>query len=459
MQLPSIVKQISSELKEQDAKAILVGGSVRDHFLGLPIKDYDIEVYGLHHLHQLEEILSQYGSVNLVGKSFGVLKFRYQEEEYDFSFPRVEKKIALGHKGFDVTCNGALSFKEAALRRDFTINAMGYDIEAQQFIDPYGGKNDIEEKVLKHINDQTFVEDPLRVYRAIQFSGRFEYELHERTLELCKQMVSDGQLDELPRERIYEEFKKLLLKSRKPSIGFELMKELGILERYFPELYAIIGVPQSEKWHPEGDVWIHTMMTLDQMAMLKTGDAKYDLKMMFAILCHDLGKATHTQITEEKISAIGHELAGLEPTEKFMYRLTDEHDFIREILPLVEHHLAPSIYFRSKAKDKTIRRLSTKVNIEELVRVARADFLGRTTEASLKGIYEAGDWLLEKSKTLNVKTKAPEPLLQGRDLIELGLTPSREFKVLLEEAYQAQLEGTVITKVHAIELIRKSINS
>lgn len=458
MTLPPILEEISCELNKQNTQAIVVGGSVRDHFLELPIKDYDIEVYGFKELTQLEALLAQYGSVNLVGKSFGVLKFSYEGEEYDFSFPRIEKKVALGHKGFEVSCDGALTFKEAALRRDFTINAMGYDIEKKAFIDPYAGQIDIQNKTLKHINDETFVEDPLRVYRAIQFAARFAYALDEETFDLCKQMVLEGLLEELPKERVYEEFKKLLLKSQKPSIGFELMRELGILEKYFPELHALVGVPQSPKWHPEGDVWIHTMMALDQMVTLKTGDSKYDLKMLFAILCHDLGKATHTQVSEEKISAIGHESAGIAPTEKFMYRLTDEHGFIQALFPLVEHHLAPSIYFRSKAKDKTIRRLSTKVNIEDLVRVARADFLGRTTEKSLKGIYEAGDWLLAKAKALNVNEKAPDALLQGRDLIALGLKPSKEFKILLDKAYKAQLDGEIITKVNAVDFIKKLIN-
>jgi len=458
MTLPAILKEISLSLTQQNARAIVVGGSVRDHFLKLPIKDYDIEVYGFDDLHQLEALLSQYGSVNLVGKSFGVLKFTYEGEEYDFSFPREEKKVALGHKGFEVQCNGRLSFKKAALRRDFTVNAMGYDIEKKAFIDPYGGQDDMQHKRLKHINDETFIEDPLRVYRAIQFVARFGYTLDTETFYLCRKMVLEGLLEELPKERVYEEFKKLLLKSKKPSIGFELMRELGILEKYFPELHALIDVPQSPIWHPEGDVWIHTMMALDQMVTLKTGDAKYDLKMMFAILCHDLGKATHTQISEEKISAHGHEEAGIEPTETFMYRLTEEHAFIQALFPLVAHHLAPSIYFRSKAKDKTIRRLSTKVNIEDLVRVARADFLGRTTEASKTGIYEAGDWLLEKAEALKVNENPPEPLLQGRDLMALGLTPSKEFKILLKKVYKAQLDGEILNKEDAILFIKKIIN-
>lgn len=444
MKIPKIIDSISKELLEHNAKAIVVGGSVRDHFLELSIKDYDVEIYGLSQIEELESILSRYGSVNLVGKSFGVLKFVHEGEEYDFSFPRTEEKVALGHRGFDVTCNGELTFKEASLRRDFTINAIGYDIEEKAFIDPYGAKDDMKKRCLRHINDGTFIEDPLRVYRAVQFCARFDYVLAEETFKLCKIMVEQGMLEELAKERIYIEFKKLLLKSPKPSVGFELIRELGIL-KYYPELEALIDVPQSPKWHPEGDVWVHTLMSVDKMVTLKTGDEKHDLKMMFAILCHDLGKATHTQITPEKISAIGHELAGLEPTEKFMYRLTDEHDFIKSLFPLVEYHLAPSIYYKGKAKNSTIRRLSTKVNIEELVTVARADFLGRTTEESLSGIYKAGDWLLKKAEELDVYNVPPISLIQGRDLIALGLKPSVEFKKILNRVYESQLEGKVST--------------
>ena len=453
MYLPQIITTISKELKKLDAKAIIVGGAVRDHFLELPNKDYDIEVYGLEKIETLERILLRYGSVNLVGKSFGILKFVYEAEEYDFSFPRREQKVSTGHKGFDVVCDGFMSFEEAALRRDFTINALGYDVEQEKFLDPFGAKEDMQSKTLRHINAKTFVEDPLRVYRAIQFSARLNYSLEEKTFILCREMVENGFLDELPKERVYTEFTKLLLKSKKPSVGFELMRKLRIIEKYFPELHALIDVPQNPIWHPEGDVWIHTLMCVDKMVSLKRGDEKYDLKMIFAILCHDLGKATHTQVTPEKISAIGHELAGLKPTEDFMYRLTNEHDFIKSLLPLVEHHLAPSIYFRGKAKDSTIRKLATKVNIEELVTVARADFLGRTTEASLKGIYEAGDWLLKKAEKLDVYHEPLKPLFQGRDLIELGYTPSKEFKSLLNAVYNEQIEGRINSKSDAIEFI------
>ena len=461
MKIPSILKTISDDLKSQNAKAIIVGGSVRDHFLGNEIKDYDIEVYNLDSLESLERILGKYGSVNLVGKSFGVLKFVYGKDEFDFSFPRTETKISQGHKGFDVSIDGSLQYKVAAKRRDFTINAMGYDIDNGDFIDPFDALNDIKSKSIRHIDDQTFAEDPLRVYRAVQFTARFGYKLADETFDLCRSMIDNGKLDELPKERVYMEWQKLLLKSAKPSIGFELMKDLGIIKRYFPELDRLINTPQSPKWHPEGDVWIHTMMTLDQMATLCKSeskcinDAKKHLKMMFAILCHDLGKPATTAYDNGQIRAIGHEKAGIEPCRSLLMRLTNEHNFIDSILPLIEHHLKPSQFYKNGAKSSAIRRVATKANIEELVLVAKADFLGRATKDALSGEYKAGEWMLQRAKELNVKHSPPKPLLQGADLITLGLKPSPLFGKILNEIYNMQLDGKLKDKDEAMEFIER----
>jgi len=460
MKIPSILTAISKRLQTNNAKTIIVGGSVRDHFLGVKSKDYDVEVYALKSLDELIKILQEYGSVNLVGKSFGVLKFNYNGDEYDFSFPRLESKIALGHRGFDVSIDGNLDFKTASKRRDFTMNAMGYDIVKKEFLDPFNGLVDIEKKQLKHVDSNSFTDDPLRVYRAVQFSSRFNYKLADETFTLCKQMVSSGMLDELAKERVYEEFKKLLLKSKKPSIGFNLMLKLGIIEKYFPELYAIVNIPQSIKWHPEGDVWTHTMLAIDMMAeelrAIDEKNEKFALKLFFATLCHDFGKATHTTHEEDgRIRSIGHEKAGVKPTKNFMFRLTCEKNFIDSILPLVEQHMKPSQFYASNAKSAAIRRLATKVNIEELTLVAKADFLGRTTEESLSGVYRAGDWLISKSKELNVNQKALKCLLQGRDLIELGLEPSPKFKEILAYIYKEQLDGIVTNKKDAINLVNK----
>jgi len=463
MKLPTILHTISKVLKEHHARVVVVGGSVRDHFLQLPIKDYDVEVYGLATLDALASILVQYGSVNLVGKSFGVLKFSYEGEEYDFSFPRREFKVGEGHRGFDVEVDGNLDFKSAARRRDFTVNALGYDVQSREFLDPFDGIKDIKAKKLRHIDNETFLEDPLRVYRAVQFSARFGYVLAKETLVLCRKMVVEGMLEELAKERIYEEWKKLLLKSSKPSTGFELMRTLGILECYFPELYALIDVLQSPKWHPEGDVWVHTMMSLDEMSKICSLESsfpdntnKQKLKFLFAILCHDLGKAVSTT-TDEKgnIRSIGHEITGLELSKSFMYRLTDEHTFIKSLLPLVEHHLKPSQFYANGAKSAAIRRLATKVNIEELVLVAKADFLGRTTEEALHGEYKAGEWLLDRACELHVKTKPLECVVQGRNLIDLGLEPSPLFKSIMDEVYTLQLAGKIVSKEEAYSWIKK----
>ena len=211
-----------------NASPILVGGCVRDAFLHLEVKDYDIEVFGLGSLEELEDILEEFGNVNLVGKSFGILKLSTPDMEYDFSFPRLEKKVQDGHRGFDVTVDGDLDFKTASKRRDFTINAIGYDYKNKTYLDPYDGINDLNKKKLKHIDDTTFCEDPLRVYRAVQFVARFEFTLDIGTLELCKKIVETDEFRDLSKERIYEEYKKLFLKSFRPSIGLNLLGELGI---------------------------------------------------------------------------------------------------------------------------------------------------------------------------------------------------------------------------------------
>jgi len=455
LKLPNILKEVSKILQKNGAKAIVVGGGVRDHFLNSPIKDYDIEVYKLDSIEKLEEILKRYGDVNFVGKSFGVLKFRYKNNEYDFSLPRVEKKVSKGHKGFRITTNSKMSFKEASLRRDFTMNAMGYDIEEKRFLDPYGGKRDMEKKVLRVVNSNSFIEDALRVYRAIQFSARFNYKLSTDSINLCKKMVEENMLDELPKERVYMEFKKLLLNSQKPSIGFNLMRELGVL-KYYPELQAIIDIPQNKRWHPEGDVWNHTLLALDEMAKMRSGDERRDIKLMFAILCHDFGKATHTQIGENRVSAIGHEEAGVALARGFLERLTNEHSLINSVTLLVKYHLVPTQYFINKANDKTIRKLATKVNIEELVTVAKADFLGRTTQEALSGVYRAGEWLLHRARELKVNIKPMKPILKGQDLISLGLAPSKEFKTILNRVYNAQIEGEVSDYNEAILFVKSN---
>ncbi len=456
MNYPKILDEISSKLSKVGAKAIIVGGSVRDHFMQKRVKDFDVEVYGVGDLDELKAILQRFGRVKEVGKSFGVLKFFQDGYEFDFSMPRREKKVSQGHRGFNVELDGTLSFKEAARRRDFTTNAMGYDISNGEFLDPFDGQKDLASKTLRVVDEKSFVEDPLRVYRGVQFCARFGFEMDFSTKDICKKVVESGILEELSKERIWEEFRKLLLKSDKPSVGFELMRELGVL-RYYPELEALIGVEQEPKWHPEGDVWIHTMMSIDAMASLKTGESKRDLVLMLGTLCHDFGKPATTKFIDGAIRSRGHEEAGVEPTREFIKSLSDEVELIGKVLPLVAHHLKPSQLYNDKSSLSAVRRLATKVKIEDLVVVAKADFLGRTTEDAKDGNFEAGEWLLEKAKELNIHNQAPKPLIEGRDLIEMGYKPSKKFGLVLNEVYQKQLDSEVDSKEEALELAKKMI--
>lgn len=436
--LPQEIIAIAKEVAANKGKALLVGGSVRDHFLDLAShKDLDVEVYGLSPA-ELETVLSQFGKISAVGKHFGVFKLSLNQCEYDFSLPRTENKIGKGHKGFMVTPAPDISFKEAASRRDFTINAIGYDILSGEIHDPFNGLQNLQQKIIKHIGP-AFVEDPLRVLRAIQFAGRFEFSIAEETIEICQSI----DLEELPKERIFEEFKKLLLRSKRPSLGLQAAQTMGIL-KYFPELEALIGVPQDPKWHPEGDVWTHTLMVIDEAAKLRTDEnEKADLCLMFGALCHDFGKPLTTEFIHNRWRSPAHDVKGLEPTETFLRRLTDDYKIIDLVKIYVKEHLKPAALYnaRHEVKDGAIRRLATKVSIPDLVQVAQADHFGRTTPDALAREFPAGQWLLEQAEALQVKQEAPSPILKGRHLLDLGMQPGPMMGKLIQECFELQLDG------------------
>jgi len=269
--LPIVLNKIIAH----NASPILVGGCVRDAFLQLDVKDYDIEVFGLDLLEELEDILEEFGDVNLVGKSFGILKLSTKDMEYDFSFPRLEKKIEDGHRGFDVRVDGSLDFYTASKRRDFTINAIGYDYKNKTYLDPFDGINHLNKKLLKHIDDDTFCEDALRVYRAVQFAARFEFTLDDSTLQLCKKIVQTQEFRYLSKERIYEEYKKLFLKSSSPSVGLSLLAELGI--EYIDHNIRVFIDQIVSKVSNQREKLILIFSLLDRL-FLKTSDDKKLLK-------------------------------------------------------------------------------------------------------------------------------------------------------------------------------------
>ena len=433
-------------LSSHNITPIFVGGCVRDHLLGNTSLDIDIELYGVESADTLREYLKPFGKINEVGKSFGVFKFRYEGYAIDLSLPRTENKSAKGHKGFEVQTYSEIDFATAARRRDFTINAMGYNPLTQTLLDPYGGASDLSAKILSCVDPLTFIEDPLRPLRAVQFVARFDLTCDVKLLTLCSQMIAQGALKELPKERIFAEFKKLFLLSPKPSVGMKLLREIGALPFFTPlDLYE--QTPQDPATHPEGDVWIHTLMALDKMALLRCDDAKKDLTRMFAVLLHDCAKPITTIIEDGKINAPHHAQEGVEIGRKFLEKITDEHNLCETVLPLIRHHGAVR-----KVHGKTashILRLSTHVCIEDLIPVAHADFLGREFNGTVPTMFEAGSWLHAHASKLGVLTCAPEPLIMGRDLIDLGLMAGVTFKKILEQAYEAQLDQQFFTKPEA----------
>ncbi len=440
--IPVVLENILNDLLKIGVKPVLVGGCVRDYFFNIPNKDFDIELFGLDCLDTIHKTLQKFGNVKLVGKSFGVLTLKVDEYDFDFALPRTEKKIGTSHQDFEIVSDASLSFKQAAIRRDFTINAIGYDYNSKEFLDPFNGLDDIKSKNLKHIDDKTFIEDSLRVYRAVQFVSRFDLKIDEKTKKLCKQIVSDAECKYLPKERIYEEFKKLFLKSPKPSIGFEALKELGLL-KYFSELQVLIGCIQDEEYHPEGDVWIHTLMTIDELAKIikdeNIEDEYRKLYLFYGILCHDLGKPFCTKQINGKITSHKHEALGLEPTISFLSKLTNEKKFIDIVCTLVKNHLAPFQLYLAQSSEKAVKRLSLKVNIEDLCLVCLADCLGRSIPYKDK-CHKATAWLLQKAKELEIHNEPIKPFVQGRNLIELGLKPSKKFKEILDFAFDLQID-------------------
>lgn len=449
---PHLVRLVE-HLSHHGIKPVFVGGFVRDYFTGHTTSDLDIELYGVTSLETLEALLRPFGKVGLYGKSFGVLKLNYEGYSIDFSPPRTESKSGFGHKGFETSWFSDLDFAAAARRRDFTINAIGYDPLTQTLLDPFRGVEDLKAKRLKCVDPETFIDDPLRVLRAVQFAARFELTCDENLLALCREMIANGALKELPKERIFEEFKKLLLQSKHPSIGMTLLHDIGALS-FFTPLDKLETTPQEKDSHPEGSVWVHTLMTLDLMATMRSGVWRDDIVLMLAVLLHDIGKPDTTITADGVLNAPKHAEIGVEIAQDWLDRITEDKTLISRILPLIRYHGWPRKLYRSDAGDSDILRLSTNVCIRDLILVAKADFFGRLFIDATPACFDAGEWLNERASALGVLVEPPAPLLMGRDLIALGMPPSETFKSILEDAYDAQLDQIFCTRNQALEWLK-----
>lgn len=427
--------EIARELAKAGARAFIVGGAVRDLALSTPVKDVDIEVFGLGGA-QVQDILSRRWRLDLVGQSFGVIKLHHSG--IDVSLPRRETKTGAGHKAFDIDSDPTMDVDEAARRRDFTINAMYFDPLAGELIDPYGGSADLENGILRHVSER-FREDPLRVLRGMQFVARFDLDPAPETVEICRSMTPE----DLPPERLFEEFAKLFTKGVKISKGMEFLRSTGWV-RHFPELSSLIGLEQDPKWHPEGDVWNHTCLALDAFARNRTGDRYEDIVVGLAVMAHDFGKATTTvHDADGHIRSRGHDVAGVKPTLSFIRRLTNEERILKDVPPLVSSHMQPFALWKAKAGDSAVRRLALKVGrIDRLLRVAHADDEGRTPgRLGGSSLGEDLKWLDDAARRLRIEAEAPKPILMGRHLIELGLKPGPGFSKILSKVFEAQLDG------------------
>lgn len=427
-----VARGIADRVAGQGGRVLLVGGCVRDLLLGRTVRDVDLEVFGLS-AEQLEAALRGDFPFRRVGAGFPVLKL--VGLPIDVALP----------------ASPELSFEDAAARRDFTINAMGLDPRSGELSDPHGGRSDLVQRILRHTSER-FGEDPLRVLRGMQLVARFDLEPAPETVALCRTLSPQ----DLAAERIFEEWQKLLLRGEQIGKGLRFLEACGWLP-HFPELAALVGCPQDPKWHPEGDVWVHTAHCLDAFAAERTGDDREDLLVGLAVLCHDLGKpATTRQEDDGRITSKRHESSSEELCRVFLARMTRDRELLFTVPRLVAAHLAPSQLHRDGAGDAAIRRLARRVpSIELLIRVAAADHAGRPPLPPKP--FEAGDWLRERARALLVDRAAPVPLLQGRHLVELGLLPGSHFGPLLDACYEAQLAGDVSTQEEAVDWARRRV--
>lgn len=457
------VIKLCQSIREAGGRALLVGGWVRDHLRGAPEEvDYDIEVFGLEAA-DLRRLLAHHGRVNAVGEAFTVYKLRLATPGesvpsivVDVSLPRRESKTGRGHRGFEVVGDPHMSVEEAARRRDFTINAILYDPLAGEYLDPHGGRRDLELGLIRAVDPRTFVDDSLRVLRAMQFAARFEFQIAPETVELCRRIA----LDDLPAERIWGEVEKWLLGARRPSIGLFAARDLGIIEKLWPEIAALIDCPQEREWHPEGDVFIHTAMVIDEARRLIDDLPRpKKITVMLAALCHDFGKPAVTRLIDGRIRSLEHEQAGIAPTEAFLDRLKiqtlDGYDVRAQVIALVSHHLRPGGYYRAHLKgeavtDGALRRLAQRLEPDLLYRVARADSLGRAGDFGAEG----EEWFRARVRELKIEERAPAPLLLGRHVLELGLKPGPVVGRVVRAVYEQQLDGRVATLEEAISAAR-----
>lgn len=424
-----MAERLASLVRDHGGRAYYVGGFVRDALLGETGKDIDIEVHGITP-DCLKEILDALGQRITIGESFGI--FNLKGYALDIAMPRKEEARGQGHRDFDIFVDPFIGTQSAARRRDFTFNALMQDVLTGELIDHFGGEADLKAGILRHVSTESFPEDPLRVLRAAQFAARFGCRVAPETVALCSKM----ELQHLPKERIEGELKKALLKAERPSVFFEVLREMNQLELWFPELQALIGVGQNPVYHAEGDVWTHTMMVLDEAAKLRHR-AGNPYGLLLSALVHDFGKALSTEAVDGTIHAYQHEITGLPLAEAFLRRITTENKLISYVLNMTELHMKPNTMARVGSAVKNTNKLFDRaIDPEGLILLALADDRGRILQTPAASTE---DFLYERLEIF--KNLMAQPCVQGRDLIEAGLRPDKDFTEILAHAHKLHLAG------------------
>lgn len=369
-------RAIARQAASLGGAAYYVGGFVRDRLLGRENTDVDIEVHGVTP-RQLAEILDGMGGRLEMGASFGI--YGLKGYGLDIAMPRRERATGRGHRDFQVSVDPFLGTEQAARRRDFTVNALMENVLTGQVLDHFHGLDDLRRGILRHVDSRTFPEDPLRVLRGAQFAARFRFAVAPETVALCR----DIDLAALPPERVEGELCKALLQADRPSLFFETLRDMGQLSPWFPEVEALIGVPQEPGFHQEGDVWNHTMLVLDQAAALRSR-ARRPFAFMLAALTHDLGKTVTTQRVRGRIHAYAHETAGVPLAEALLRRIVGEKAVTAYVLNMVELHMKPNALVGADASVKASNRMFDRsVEPEDLILLAAAD--GRAPGAAGPG--------------------------------------------------------------------------
>lgn len=429
------IRKIDALLRAAGAKDVLfVGGFVRDHVLGIPSKDVDLEIYGLTYP-QIIKALHGAFRIGQVGQSFSVVKV---DNEIDLAIPRRERKTGVGHKAFEVVPDASMTFHEAAARRDFTINAIGMRLDGT-FCDPFDGLGDLKRGILR-APTEAFCEDPLRVLRGMQFAARFGFSMESRTVEFCRRVRDE--FSSLSAERLYAEWEKWALKGNWPEKGLDVLRETGWLE-CFPELFAMTQTPQDPRRHPEGDVWEHVRrvcVSAAKIAKSQRLSQEDRLSLLFSALLHDVGKPETVAKGEDgSISMPNHAVKGASIAMETLQRLRAPLRVSKTVAALVRNH---GFHAHREPTPSTVRRLSAELmpsSIRLWRLLASADLEGIGLNVP-EDVLHFADWF-QLAEELGVSERQPPRLLLGRDLESFGICPGKEMGALLHEAWQAQLDS------------------